>query len=158
MRRMGTALVLLTTTLTFAATGAAATRSSGHAEATQLTIWAGWSAGHELVTFKKVVAEYDQKHPEVTVKVVGGINDNKIVAAIRSGTAPDVVSSFNSYNVGNYCGTGGWSPASIRSSASTRTSPSAGSPRSAASGRTRRVIRSCRRIPRGRGGSGGRRA
>ena len=108
MRRMGTALVLLTTTLTFAATGAAATRSSGHAEATQLTIWAGWSAGHELVTFKKVVAEYDQKHPEVTVKVVGGINDNKIVAAIRSGTAPDVVSSFNSYNVGNYCGTGGW--------------------------------------------------
>src|SRR6266516_3361980 len=108
MRRMGTALVLLTTTLTFAATGAAATRSSGHAEATQLTIWAGWSAGHELVTFKKVVAEYDQKHPEVTVKVVGGINDNKIVAAIRSGTAPDVVSSFNSYNVGNYCGSGGW--------------------------------------------------
>ena len=58
--------------------------------------------------FKKVVAEYDRKHPEVTVKVVGGIDDNKIVAAIRSGTAPDVVSSFNSYNVGNYCGTGGW--------------------------------------------------
>ena len=24
------------------------------------------------------------------------------------GTAPDVVSSFNSYNVGDYCGTGGW--------------------------------------------------
>ena len=54
------------------------------------------------------MAEYDKKHPEVTVKVVGGIDDNKIVAAIRSGTAPDVVSSFNSYNVGNYCGSGGW--------------------------------------------------
>ena len=44
----------------------------------------------------------------MTVNVVGGIDDNKIVAAIRSGTAPDVVSSFNSYNVGNYCGSGGW--------------------------------------------------
>src|SRR5439155_9598843 len=75
---------------------------------TKLTVWAGWSAGHELTVFKQVVAEYDQKHPEVTVKVVGGIDDNKIVAAIRSGTAPEVVSSFNSYNVGNYCGTGGW--------------------------------------------------
>ena len=42
------------------------------------------------------------------MSVVGGIDDNKIVAAIRSGTAPDVVSSFNSYNVGNYCGSGGW--------------------------------------------------
>ena len=36
------------------------------------------------------------------------ITDTKIVAAIRSGQAPDVVSSFNSYNVGIYCGTGGW--------------------------------------------------
>jgi len=75
---------------------------------TKLTIWVGWSAGHELTTFKQVAAEYDRKHPEVTVNVVGGIDDNKIVAAIRSGTAPDVVSSFNSYNVGNYCGSGGW--------------------------------------------------
>ena len=58
--------------------------------------------------FKKVVNEYDKAHPDVTVKVVGGINDNKIVAAIRAGNAPDVVSSFNSYNVGNYCGSGGW--------------------------------------------------
>ena len=40
--------------------------------------------------------------------MVGGITDDKIVAAIRSGNAPDVASSFNSYNVGNYCGSGGW--------------------------------------------------
>jgi multiple sugar transport system substrate-binding protein len=78
------------------------------ASPTKLTIWVGWSAGHELTTFKQVAAEYDKNHPEVTVNVVGGIDDNKIVAAIRSGTAPDIVSSFNSYNVGNYCGSGGW--------------------------------------------------
>jgi multiple sugar transport system substrate-binding protein len=91
------------------AVAAAATAGSAHrASPTKLTIWVGWSAGHELTTFKKVAAEYDAQHSDVTVSVVGGIDDNKIVAAIRSGTAPDVVSSFNSYNVGNYCGTGGW--------------------------------------------------
>jgi multiple sugar transport system substrate-binding protein len=91
------------------AVAAAATAGSAHrASPTKLTIWVGWSAGHELTSFKQLAAEYDAKHSDVTVNVVGGIDDNKIVAAIRSGTAPDVVSSFNSYNVGNYCGSGGW--------------------------------------------------
>ena len=91
------------------AVAAAATAGSAHrASPTKLTIWVGWSAGHELTSFKQLAAEYDAKHSDVTVSVVGGIDDNKIVAAIRSGTAPDVVSSFNSYNVGNYCGSGGW--------------------------------------------------
>src|SRR5436305_14657734 len=76
--------------------GGAAARSAGP---TKITVWAGWSAStHELKVFKSVVAEYDRKHPDVTVKVVGNIDDNKITAAIRSGTAPDVVSPFKSYN------------------------------------------------------------
>jgi len=106
MRRSAAAAVLLVGALVLVATALAggAHRSSP----TKLTVWVGWSAGHELTVFKQVAAEYDRNHPEVTVKVVGGIDDNKIVAAIRSGTAPDVVSSFNSYNVGNYCGSGGW--------------------------------------------------
>src|SRR4051794_39993795 len=74
---------------------------------TKLTVWGGWGA-RELSVFKSVVAEYDKSHPNVQVNVVGGINDNKIVAAIRAGNAPDVVSSFNSYNVGTYCKSGGW--------------------------------------------------
>ena len=75
----------------------AATAGSAHrASPTKLTIWVGWSAGHELTTFKKVAAEYDKAHADVTIDVVGGIDDNKIVAAIRSGTAPDIVSAFNS--------------------------------------------------------------
>ena len=40
------------------------------------------------------------------MKVVGGINDDKITAALRSGNGPDVVSSFTSPNVGIYCKTG----------------------------------------------------
>src|SRR3954449_10488324 len=74
---------------------------------TKLTVWVGWSA-RELSVFKKVAAEYDKAHPNVTVEVAGSINDDKIVAAIRAGNAPDVASSFNSYDVGIYCGTGGW--------------------------------------------------
>src|SRR5206468_1406074 len=77
------------------------------AKATMITIWVGWSA-RELSEFKKVVSEYDKKHSDVNVKVVGGINDDKITAAIRSGKVPDVVSSFTSANVGQYCNSGAW--------------------------------------------------
>ena len=70
-------------------------------------MWVGWSA-RELSEFKKVAAEYDAKNPDVQVKVVGGINDDKITAALRSGNGPDVVSSFTSSNVGLYCSSGGW--------------------------------------------------
>ena len=73
----------------------------------ELTVWVGWSA-RELSEFKKVAAEYDTQEPAVEVKVVGGINDDKIIAALRGGNAPDVVSSFTSTNVGVYCPSGGW--------------------------------------------------
>jgi multiple sugar transport system substrate-binding protein len=106
MRRSAAAVALLIGALVIVA-GALA--SGAHRSSpTKLTIWVGWSAGNELTSFKALAAEYDKAHADVTVSVVGGIDDNKIVAAIRSGNAPDVASSFNSYNVGNYCGTGGW--------------------------------------------------
>ena len=90
--------------------GAVAAVAGGARQAspTKLTVWVGWSAGHELTVFKQVAAEYDKAHPDITLNIVGGITDTKIVAAIRSGQAPEVVSSFNSYNVGIYCGTGAW--------------------------------------------------
>ena len=101
---VGAALLMLVLGAAGVAFGASSTHRSSP---TKLTVWVGWSA-RELGVFNKVVAEYDKAHPNVTVKVVGSINDDKIVAAIRAGTAPDVVSSFNSYDVGVYCGTGGW--------------------------------------------------
>jgi multiple sugar transport system substrate-binding protein len=103
MRRLVAALAVLAG-LVLAAAGIAATSS---AKADELEIWVGWSA-RELNEFKKVVAEYDAKNPNVTVKVVGAINDDKILAALRSGSSPDVVSSFTSQNVGVYCPSGGW--------------------------------------------------
>ena len=110
MRRVGTAFaVLAALSLLVAGAAMSSTQATPKAKSapTKLTVWVGWSA-RELSVFKQVVAEYDKNNPSVTVNVVGSINDNKIVAAIRAGSAPDVVSSFNSYNVGIYCGTGGW--------------------------------------------------
>jgi len=107
MSRVRAVLALLAL-LAFGAAAVTATAAEGRSSSpTKLTVWVGWSA-RELGVFKSVVAEYDKAHPNVEVSVLGGINDNKIVAAIRAGKAPDVVSSFNSYNVGTYCATGGW--------------------------------------------------
>src|SRR3954447_15777410 len=104
MRRIAAAIVL-----GGAVALAALLAGNAHSSSpTKLTIWVGWSAGNELTSFTALAAEYDKAHPDVSVNVVGGITDDKIVAAIRSGNAPDIASSFNSYNVGNYCGSGGW--------------------------------------------------
>jgi ABC-type glycerol-3-phosphate transport system substrate-binding protein len=107
MRRSAAAAALLAGALVIAASALA---SGVHRSSpVKLSVWAYWSPGtHELTSFNKLVAEYQKNHPEVKISVVGGVDDNKIVAAIRSGTAPDVVSSGNSYNVANYCRTGGW--------------------------------------------------
>jgi multiple sugar transport system substrate-binding protein len=107
--RRGAVILLL---LAVAAGAAGAARFGGSAMAsgsktTKLTVWVGWNA-RELKEFKGVVSEYDKAHPNVQINVVGNINDDKITAAIRSGNAPDVVSSFTSANVGVYCGTGAW--------------------------------------------------
>ena len=106
--RRGVIAALLLVAVVAAVVGATA-RSSAHAgtKADTLTIWVGWSA-RELKAFKSIAAEYDRNHPEVNVKVVGGINDDKITASIRSGNVPDVVSSFTSANVGSYCKSGAW--------------------------------------------------
>jgi multiple sugar transport system substrate-binding protein len=113
MKRVATGIVLLALLSVGIVAVSVGTASSGPAnaskrQATKITIWVGWSAGHELKEFKKVVAEYDQKRPDVQVSVVGGINDDKIFAALRSGNVPDVVSSFMSSNVGIFCPSGGW--------------------------------------------------
>jgi multiple sugar transport system substrate-binding protein len=107
MRRTVAALAVAAAALGAVAIASGSTKGSDHAHATKLTIWVGWSA-RELKEFKSVVSEYDAKNKDVEVKVVGGINDDKIIAAMRAGNAPDVVSSFTSQNVGIYCSSGGW--------------------------------------------------
>src|SRR5215469_14615579 len=81
----------------------------GKPAATNITIWVGWSKStHEFGVFQSLIDEYNRNHPSVHVDAVSDINDDKIIAAIRSGNVPDVVSSFASSNVGSYCSSGGW--------------------------------------------------
>src|SRR3954471_13867178 len=107
MKRVAAAVAVLAGLVVGASLASASPAHTGKASATTLTVWVGWSA-RELSEFKKVVAEYDRKHADVAVRVVGGINDEKIIASLRAGDAPDVVSSFTSQNVGIYCSSGGW--------------------------------------------------
>ena len=105
MRRMAAALL----TLALALLVVGSTVAVGKPAATDITIWVGWSKStHEFGVFQRLINEYNRTHPTVHVKAVSDINDDKIIAAIRSGNVPDVVSSFASSNVGSYCSSGGW--------------------------------------------------
>ncbi|GAA0597084.1 ABC transporter substrate-binding protein [Kribbella sandramycini] len=70
-----------------------------------ITFWHGWSAPSEAAAIDANVKAFEAKHPNIKVKVVGNINDDKIKQALRAGgpNSPDVVSSFTTDNVGSFC-------------------------------------------------------
>ena len=72
-----------------------------------ITLWVGFTQ-RELSVFKDTVKEFEALNPGVKVRVVGGINDDKIVAASRGGKAPDVAQSFSADNSGAFCSSGAW--------------------------------------------------
>jgi multiple sugar transport system substrate-binding protein len=80
--------------------------SASHAPVT-IEIWGAWT-GRELKQFNQIFAGFTQQYPWITVKSVGGVGDQKIIAAINSGTPPDVVLSFTPDNVGQFCSSGAW--------------------------------------------------
>ena len=76
-------------------------------EPVTITLWNGFTE-RELGVIKRAVTDFHASHPWITVKVVGGVNDDKIIAAIRGGNAPDVAQSFTADNTGAFCSSGGW--------------------------------------------------
>jgi multiple sugar transport system substrate-binding protein len=88
------------------ATTAASTTAASHKPVT-ITLWNGFT-DRELGVVNEAVAAFHASHPWITVKSVGGINDDKIIAAIRGGNAPDVAQSFTADNTGAFCSSGGW--------------------------------------------------
>ncbi|HEX7298808.1 MAG TPA: ABC transporter substrate-binding protein [Solirubrobacteraceae bacterium] len=76
-------------------------------EPVTITLWNGFT-NRELGVIKRAVAAFHSTHPWITVKTVGGVNDDKIIAAIRGGNAPDVAQSFTADNTGAFCASGGW--------------------------------------------------
>ena len=72
-----------------------------------ITLWVGFT-DRELGVVKDAVKDFEALHPGVKVRVVGGISDDKIIAASRGGKAPDVAQSFTADNSGAFCGSGAW--------------------------------------------------
>src|SRR4051794_10224103 len=72
-----------------------------------VTLWVGFTA-RELKAIKGVVADFERAHPGVKVKNIGGISDERIVAATRGGSAPDVAQPFSPDNTGSFCASGAW--------------------------------------------------
>ncbi|WP_405751177.1 ABC transporter substrate-binding protein [Streptomyces sp. NBC_01020] len=75
---------------------------------TTITFWHGWSATSEVKAIQADVDRFEKIHPNIKVKVVGNMTDDKINQALRGGgsDAPDVVSSFTTDNVGKFCSSG----------------------------------------------------
>ncbi|MFE4367102.1 ABC transporter substrate-binding protein [Streptomyces sp. NPDC056835] len=75
---------------------------------TSLTFWHGWSAPAEVKAIQENIDRFEKAHPNITVNVVGNINDDKLNQALRAGGSkgPDVVSSFTTSNVGKFCSSG----------------------------------------------------
>jgi multiple sugar transport system substrate-binding protein len=71
-------------------------------EKVTITYWVPFTGG-ELGFVKDVVKGFEKAHPNVKVDVIGNINDEKIIAAARSGNVPDAALSFTTDNTGVFC-------------------------------------------------------
>src|SRR4051794_8792948 len=73
-----------------------------------ITFWHGWSADSEVAAIQQTIDAFEKENPNIHVKAVGNITDDKINQALRAGgsSAPDVVSSFTTDNVGQFCTSG----------------------------------------------------
>jgi multiple sugar transport system substrate-binding protein len=67
-----------------------------------ITYWVPFTGG-ELTFVRQVVNGFEKAYPNVKVNVVGNINDEKIIAATRSGNVPDAALSFTTDNTGVFC-------------------------------------------------------
>lgn len=110
--RKATFALAATASLTLLATACTGQSGSGATDdpdaETTITFWHGWSAPAEVKAVQANVDRFERAHPNIKVKVVGNINDDKLNQALRAGgsSGPDVVSSFTTSNVGKFCSSG----------------------------------------------------
>jgi multiple sugar transport system substrate-binding protein len=82
------------------------TAAADHSPVT-ITMWSGFT-GRELGLLGKTLDAFHASHSWITVKNVGGVDDDKIIKSIRAGNAPDVALSFTADDIGTYCGSKAW--------------------------------------------------
>ncbi|MEI5103383.1 ABC transporter substrate-binding protein [Streptomyces sp. PmtG] len=75
-----------------------------------LKFWHGWSAPGEVKAINESIERFEKLHPNIDVKATNNVTDATINQALRAGggEAPDVVVSFTTNNVGQYCDSGMW--------------------------------------------------
>ncbi|GEB52508.1 MULTISPECIES: ABC transporter substrate-binding protein [Streptomyces] len=75
-----------------------------------LKFWHGWSEPGEVKAIDASIRRFEKLHPNIQVKTTGNVSDATVNQALRAGgdKAPDVVSSFTTNNVGQYCDSGMW--------------------------------------------------
>ncbi|MFD4633678.1 ABC transporter substrate-binding protein [Streptomyces sp. NPDC058284] len=75
-----------------------------------LKFWHGWSTPGEVKAVDDSIDRFEKLHPNIKVKATGNVSDATVNQALRAGggKAPDVVSSFTTNNVGQYCESGMW--------------------------------------------------
>jgi multiple sugar transport system substrate-binding protein len=95
-RRLCIAMVAVLA-LVLSACGGGGSSSSGP---TEIAVWHGYQ-DTEGEVFKKLVAQYNQEHPDVKVNELYSSNDlvlQKVLTAVRGGSAPDVAYMFGSWS------------------------------------------------------------
>ncbi len=107
VRRLATSGVIGTLALSMTAclgSSHGAANDNPNADVT-ITFWHGWSAPSEVKAIQATIDGFEAKYPNIHVTAVGNITDDKINQALRAGgpKAPDVVSSFTTDNVGEFC-------------------------------------------------------
>ena len=87
-------------------TTAPTTAAADHTPVT-ITMWSGFTKP-EIDILGKTLDTFHATYPWITVKNVGGVDDDKIIKSIRAGNAPDVALSFTADKIGTYCGSKAW--------------------------------------------------
>lgn len=106
-RRVAIGAAVVASALTASAcVGSSSNKASDDPSArTTITFWHGWSDPSEVKAIQATIGSFEKDHPNIVVQAVGNITDDKINQALRAGgaSAPDVVSSFTTDNVGEFC-------------------------------------------------------
>jgi multiple sugar transport system substrate-binding protein len=106
MRRLLLAALTCACTLTALTTGVATGVAADHTPVT-ITFWSAYT-NRELKDYQQAFVGFHKKYPWITVKGTGAITDDKIIAAINGGNAPDAQLSFSPNNTGKFCSSGAW--------------------------------------------------
>src|SRR5436190_3335379 len=121
MRRSAAGLAVLALAIGVAACGGSgsssdtgsSSKSSGNTKTfdtskpVTLKVYSGFTE-RELGIWNSVLNGFAAQHPNVKIKSVGSVDNNKIVASIRGGNPPDVALSFETDKTGAFCSSGGW--------------------------------------------------